>query len=345
MSRKLSNLVGAAILSASLLLSSGPILAQGQAPGNTPSQPAAVPSDFVTINPGQQLWYAFQFGGGDAEVTIDMHVEPHNTASFAVWSPDRLSAFFGGDDANDDDEPLGRGTVLRTGGAEESEEVRDPGDLLWKGTLPGPGTYHVMVENPSALPASYTLTIKGDGVSNIVAPSAGSASAAQNQAQGQAQGQMTAAQAGQSQSATAAQAGQAQAAAATARGTSVETALPFPSGFASAARGSRTWYAFQYPGDDAQVVIELHGDPHGSASFAVWTPELLREWAADFATEPIGRGTPNKFVNGDGEDDNTGDLVWNGSFAGPGTYYVMVDQSRNSAGSYSLKLAINPSTD
>jgi hypothetical protein len=89
--------------------------------------------------------------------------------------------------------------------------------------------------------------------------------------------------------------------------------------------GEGQWYAFQYAGDGSQVQVRLEAVPEGSASFVVWTPELIGRWGSGVYVEPVGRGSvdPNA----------TGQLIWSGAFNTAGTYYVVVEPTGNLSGS------------
>jgi TolB protein len=96
------------------------------------------------------------------------------------------------------------------------------------------------------------------------------------------------------------------------------------------ASGESQWYAFQYAGDGSQVQVTLEAVPPGSASFVVWTPELIERWGAGYYVEPIGRGSVDPNI--------AGRLTWSGDFHSAGTYYVVVEPAdslsgRNQAGS------------
>jgi hypothetical protein len=98
-----------------------------------------------------------------------------------------------------------------------------------------------------------------------------------------------------------------------------DSAMALPSGGQMLAVGQRVWYAFQYAGDGSQILVDMSAQPGGSASFAVWTPDDVRNWAQGGGEKPIGRGTDNPFYNDD--------LVWSGNFNTAGTYYIVVDQT------------------
>jgi len=85
------------------------------------------------------------------------------------------------------------------------------------------------------------------------------------------------------------------------------------------------WEAFYYSGDDSKVDISLDSEPNEGASFSVWTAEQARLFGLGEDVDPTGRGTPNEYAEGD--------LFWSGSFAQPGTYYVLVEH-RGEAPSY-----------
>ena len=97
------------------------------------------------------------------------------------------------------------------------------------------------------------------------------------------------------------------------------------------ANGQQVWYAFKYDGGDTAILVRMAVSPSNSATFSVWTPENVRRWAAGEKPNPIGIGVKN--------DQFGGDLVWTGSFKFPGTYYVLVEQTGGTAGSYKLDIS------
>lgn len=97
--------------------------------------------------------------------------------------------------------------------------------------------------------------------------------------------------------------------------------------------GDEHWYAFQYAGDGSRVDIELGVEPHGGASFAVWTPDETRRWALGLEVDPVGRG---------GEDPAApGRRIWSGSFTSPGTYYVVVEDTSSQPGTSYYQLHVS----
>jgi pyruvate/2-oxoglutarate dehydrogenase complex dihydrolipoamide acyltransferase (E2) component len=97
------------------------------------------------------------------------------------------------------------------------------------------------------------------------------------------------------------------------------------------ANGQQVWYAFKYDGGDTAILVRMAVSPSNSATFSVWTPENVRQWAAGEKPNPVGRGVKN--------DQFGGDLIWAGSFKFPGTYYVLVEQIGRTAGSYKLDIS------
>ncbi len=110
-------------------------------------------------------------------------------------------------------------------------------------------------------------------------------------------------------------------ASAVAAGAGPDTALAPNGGWTPLAVGQRVWYAFQYAGDNSQILVDMAADPGNGATFSVWSPANLTAWAAGQGEHPVGHGASDSYVNG-------GDTVWQGSFNTPGTYYVVVDQPR-----------------
>jgi hypothetical protein len=44
--------------------------------------------------------------------------------------------------------------------------------------------------------------------------------------------------------------------------------------------GEQDWYAFNHDGGDTAVLVRMGLSPSDSATFSVWTPENVRQWAA-----------------------------------------------------------------
>ena len=111
-----------------------------------------------------------------------------------------------------------------------------------------------------------------------------------------------------------------------------------PSGeWTALTRGEKHWYAFEYRGHQEMQAVEdeedeeeavwvssriqvlLDAEPDQGITFAVWTPENIRNWALGQEVEPVGRGGEDEYA--------PGDLCWCGTFQEPGTYYVVVEHT------------------
>lgn len=83
---------------------------------------------------------------------------------------------------------------------------------------------------------------------------------------------------------------------------------------------SEMWYKFDYGGDKSRVFIVLYNGNVSGLWFAVFDPrQALRFTENKF----VGRGMPQPVLCDTGKCTGN-DLVWVGSFAGPGTYYIRV---------------------
>jgi TolB protein len=123
-----------------------------------------------------------------------------------------------------------------------------------------------------------------------------------------------------------------QAVAASAGGAGPDDALTPSGNWEQLEAGESRWYAFQYAGDGSPIELTLQVEPHGSAGFAIWTPEAIRDWGLGLEAEPVGRGSAGSQAEGV--------LSWSGSFPIPGTYYTAVEHSGNPPGTSHTLLEI-----
>ncbi len=114
-------------------------------------------------------------------------------------------------------------------------------------------------------------------------------------------------------------------------GTGPGDALSVSSGPLRLPFGRRVWYAFNYAGDSSQILAQMSVSPPGAASFAIWSPNDVKQWEAGNKVNPQGQGTVNAGYNDD--------LVWSGNFNEPGTYYVVVDQTGPYTGRINLSVS------
>jgi hypothetical protein len=291
----------------------------GGTPGLGPGDALAVPDGWQTLAPGGQTWYAFDYGGDKSQVLVQMSVVPAGAASFAIWSPTDVVRWARGGPAN----PSGRGAANANYG----------GDLVWAGSSGEPGTWYVVVEAPGPAQAAFNLKVSGSGVSRHAA--------------GTPTPVPTAAGLSVPAIATPVPAGVGAATAEADRyglaylhpwtPTPVPPAqypadaLPLPNGPQTLGVGQHVWYAFVYAGDRSSILMQMHADPPGSATFTVWSPDVLQRWWEGYFYTPTGRGTPNDAYHGD--------LIWLGGNIVKGKWYVVVEQKGSSPSAYTLTVS------
>ena len=162
-------------------------------------------------------------------------------------------------------------------------------DLSWSGSFNAPGAYYVLVKHAGnrTTPTSYMLSVGGDGVSVPTAPAV-------------------------------------QPAAAAAAPVAVKAPAAAPAAVSAhdwmAMDGTAShWESFYYDGKGSQVNVYMDAEPSQAVNFSVWTPEEARLYGLGEDVEPVGRGSENKFAQGD--------KSWSGNFTSPGTYYVRIDHT------------------
>jgi hypothetical protein len=127
-------------------------------PGSSPDTALPLSSDkSYILARGQGVWYAFEYGGGDSPIMIQMSEAPRDSAGFAVYTPGNLAT------------PVGRGsrqTVTRRNADGVLEETDlYGGNLVWTGSFPAPGTYYVLVIQSDPNPSTISFDVSGSGVS------------------------------------------------------------------------------------------------------------------------------------------------------------------------------------
>jgi hypothetical protein len=338
MTRKLSTVVAFALATVILLAGIGPIAA-AESLGSGPDAALAPGNGWTPLAVGQQIWYDFNYTGDGSQVLVDLAVSPNNAARFAVWTPATLAT-------------RAAGNVPKPVGVGSSDSYVN-GDLVWTGAFNEPGTYYIVVDQTGPVAGGVLLTVIGSGVSArtpppttaVPAPTATapiatvvSASlinvAAQVTARPLPATVAPAATVAPVATPTVPPGGTRtsfrQPSARDVPGSGPDTALAPGIGWAPLAVGQRIWYAFNYMGDNSQVVVDLAVSPNNAANFAVWTPATLATWAAGNVPDPVGAGSIDNYMNGD--------LVWSGKFNQPGTYYVVVNQAGTAVGGTLLKV-------
>lgn len=258
--------------------------------GAGPDSAGAPPSQWAELAVGQRVWYAFDYAGGDSPILARLSVAPANAAVFSIWTPADVQDWANGEGEN----PVGRGAA--------NEAFGD--DQVWAGSFRLAGRYYVVVDQVGSGPAYYQLSVQGSGVSF---PSA--ATPVEN---------------AQPAAPTAIAASQSP-------GTGPGDAITnWPEQWTPAQAGQRVWYAFDYNGGDAPVLVRLSAVPSNSVSFSVWTPADVQDWANGEGESPVGRGTAN--------DAYGGDQVWAGGFVSAGRYYVLIEPAGAETGYYQLQI-------
>ena len=309
MLRRLSTRVLATLLVASMLVFPGAIVALGAEGGTGPADAMSPTGEWMPLAVGQQVWYAFDYDGGDTAILVRMGVSPSNSATFSVWTPENVRQWVAGEKPT----PIGSGVKNDMFG----------GDLVWTGSFKFPGTYYVVVEQTGRTAGSYMLSISGKGVSfppakvETTTAAAAATAAAPTAAKAVPPAKTAAAE-------PVAPAAKAKA------GAGPDDALTPAGEWVPLAVGQKVWYALPQDGGGSKVLVRLAIDPKNSATFEILTPEQVRVWAAGQTYEPVGRGAT---------DDAFGDdLVWTGSFKTPGAYYIVVEQIGANEGGYKLSV-------
>jgi hypothetical protein len=93
------------------------------------------------------------------------------------------------------------------------------------------------------------------------------------------------------------------------------------------------WYIFHEEGDGETVNVDMKMVPNGGVSFEIWTPENLRDWAAEEEFDAVGEGTMS--CNCEPEDE-LGKYNWTGSFVESGDYLVVVKNEMDAASYFTL---------
>jgi TolB protein len=126
--------------------------------GSGPENALAPAGDWQPLEANESLWYTFHYAGDGSQVEVRLQVEPAESATFAVWTPQEVERRGLGLAV----EPVGRG----------SADPYAPGSLVWAGSFTTPGAYYVVVERAGSQPGKsyYLLEVHGEGVSLSAPP-------------------------------------------------------------------------------------------------------------------------------------------------------------------------------
>lgn len=152
-------LAGAASLALAgtvVLASASPAAAQQFSSGPGEAVSAAPTSD--VLDPGASQWYVFTYDhndGEDAEAIqafVELTMDVEDSIHFQVWTPENIREWVNGEEVT----PVGAGTAA-------DDDV--PTVLSWANGTDATETFYIVVENDSAQPAGYTLSVSGEAVS------------------------------------------------------------------------------------------------------------------------------------------------------------------------------------
>jgi hypothetical protein len=93
------------------------------------------------------------------------------------------------------------------------------------------------------------------------------------------------------------------------------------------------WYVFHDEGDGEAIEVDMQTVPHGAATFEIWTPENLRDWANEEEFDPVGVATRSC---GCEPSDSVGKSNWRGSFLGGNDFFIVVKSQLDDTGYFTL---------
>lgn len=248
-----------------ILASMGVVAAFAQEPGFDPGSAGGPSANWVSINPGQDHWYAFRDEGDRESIEITLDVQPADRASFKVVTQDNLRRWADGE------------KLVGVGAGTQNASMDDK--LFWTGSFVKGDTYYVLVEGDNFIASTYKLTISGKDVSfpTLAEPMMTEDVMASEMA-------LTVEPAP---------------AAAVESGMSAEMAMAPIGAYKQILPGQTQWYAFRDEGDQSQISINVDAVPDSGVTFEVWTPEQLRLWKAGETFDPVGAGTENTAIKAD----------------------------------------------
>lgn len=317
---------------AALLLSAG-ALASAAGPTNIDLQHAMpVTNQQITIPANGVLWYSFHYPGGTPGNRPPVMVTLLNGnvmhLSFKVWTPEQAA-----DMRNE--VAIGQGTPAKLNCR---ISTCPPPDLVYQGAFFTAGTYYVEVFNHNPYDVTSALIVQGSGVTAVASAQAATAQTTTPQpSTTQPSGQVGA------QTITPSNQGGATLPTSTAGPTNIDLqhAALITNQPITLPGNSVLWYSFHYPGGNPGhrpvVMVTLMNGNAAHLAFKVWTPEQ----AADMTNQvAIGQGTPPK-VNCRISSCPSPDLVYQGAFLTPGTYYVQVSNANPNSVTGTLTVLVN----
>ncbi len=351
---KIKILIGTFVaLALALVISFGslPSAAQGPETGPTNISPfTAVYADFRShqIPAGAYLWYMFDYGGGNKPINM---IIPNGGAvglEFRVYTPEQAY------NIELEDKFVGRGNrdMVRC----DDGKCASP-DLTWRGAFHAPGTYFVLVINPTNVWKSFSLLITGENVSHGIPtptpePSPVPLTTTTEPTTGITTTTTTTGTMGITTTTTT-------------TGTTMivppplpplalpPIAVPSPTPVRAVENDSpytavyvrdnrdqnipantSVWYKFDYGGDKSRVMVVLYNGNVSGLWFAIFTPDQAIKFTED---KFIGRGMTQPILCDQGKC-TSNDLVWVGSFGTPGTYFIRVTNPNDKPWTFKLHI-------
>jgi len=309
-----------------------PSAAQGPTTGPTNVSPyTAIYVDFQQhqIPAGAYLWYMFDYGGDNKRINIFIPNGGAIGLEFRVFTAELAANF------DTDDRGIGRGNRDQVPCAEG--RCTSP-DLTWQGAFRAPGTYFVLLINPTNTWKTYSLLITGENVSH---------------------GIPTPTPAALPTPLTTTVTTTVPTTTTTAPPPVVLPVLPTPLVIPSPTpvkaiendspytavyvRDNREqnipangemWYKFDYGGDRSRVLIVLYNGNVSGIWFAIFDPVQ----AISFTDNRfIGRGMTQPILCDQGKC-SSNDLVWVGAFGVPGTYFIRVTNPNDKPWTFKLHI-------
>ena len=114
--------------------------------GTGPDDALTPSGEWAPLANGQQVWYALPQDGGGSKILARMAVEPKNSATFKILTPENVGLWAAGQKYD----PVGRGATSDAFG----------GDQIWTGSFKTPGAYYIVVEQTGANEGGYKLSVK-----------------------------------------------------------------------------------------------------------------------------------------------------------------------------------------
>lgn len=147
-----------------LVLGLGAISVFAQGPDNTTTATAAyIDNQPHTIPGNSYLWYRFLYGGGNTLITVTVVNGANTGIRFDVYTPEQVANLTG-------QNPIGRGSTPNVPCGSTPPGECAANNLLWTGKFHTGGYIYVQLFNDNVNPATFTLTVAGDDVTQCLQP-------------------------------------------------------------------------------------------------------------------------------------------------------------------------------